>query len=110
MFANENELKLYVAQNYPRVTDARIDGDHWDLLCDKCQVTRGFQLIWKNLTQVRGHYGAYSEDWKAPQTLLLRCPVCHAFKQWIVYRMKMPQEDRTLIEQYHRVTSCSVTA
>ncbi len=105
MFADENELRLHVTQNYPEVTDFRIDEDHWDLLCDKCQVTRGFQVTWVDVGQVRGRYGGYSEDWKAPQTLLFRCPVCHAFKQWIVYRINLQGTDGKWKERYFRVTS-----
>ena len=105
MFANENELKLYVVQNYPEVTDARIDENHWDLLCDKCQVTRGFQLTWKDHSRLRGYYGAYTDDWRAPETLLFRCPVCHAFKQWIVYKVQLQDAEGKWSEHYYRVTS-----
>ena len=45
MFRDRNELHQYVRENYPEITDHRIDDDHWDLLCTHCQVTRGFQVI-----------------------------------------------------------------
>jgi hypothetical protein len=45
MFESSDDLKIYVAENYPEVTDSRIDEDHWDLQCTKCKITRGFQVI-----------------------------------------------------------------
>ncbi len=45
MFQNRDELKQYVAENYVEVTDHRMDEDHWDLHCTHCKLTRGFQVI-----------------------------------------------------------------
>jgi hypothetical protein len=105
MFANEDELKVYIMENYPDVTDARMDDNHWDLLCDKCQMTRGFQVTRVQIGVREAAYGGLTEEWLSPQTFLFRCPVCHAFKQWIVYHFQLQHEDRKWITHYFRVTS-----
>ena len=42
MFRGTNDLIAYVIDDYPEVTDQRIDEEHWDLQCPICKVVRGF--------------------------------------------------------------------
>jgi len=105
MFANRDELRSYVAENYPEVTDSRIDDSHWDLLCSFCKVTRGFQLIKREIAGETTNYGHFDQDYDAPKTYLFRCPVCHAFKQWIVYEWQIKDDAGKWRSCYFRVTS-----
>jgi hypothetical protein len=91
MFSDTDDLKRYVAENYVEVTDSRIDDDHWDFYCSYCKITRGFQVIkrdvsgiWSKRYHPPRHPDNFDQDFDAPLTYLFRCPVCHAFKQWIV--------------------------
>jgi hypothetical protein len=116
MFRDRNELHQYVRENYPEITDHRIDDDHWDLLCTHCQVTRGFQVI-KRLhsgNTVKKYTGLgrfvtvsneFDIDFDAPVTYLFHCPVCKSFKQWIVYELSDLEDDRNERVFYFRVTS-----
>ena len=45
MFQDTDDLKAYIVETYPEVTDHRIDADHWDLQCTVCKITRGFQVV-----------------------------------------------------------------
>lgn len=87
MFKDYAEQIAYIVENYPEITDQRVDEHHWDLQCSHCGTVRGFQLIEKSQTRVRDSmYGqSYSVDTSVPYTLLFRCPVCKAYKQWIVF-------------------------
>ncbi|MGO9021188.1 MAG: DUF4145 domain-containing protein [Syntrophobacteraceae bacterium] len=107
MFKDKDDLRQYVIENYPYVTDARVDDDHWDLQCTYCKVTRGFQLI---KLEVGGHvsrqYRQFVRDFDAPVTFLFRCPVCKAFKQWIVYVFSVYDREKDADStHYFRVTS-----
>ena len=111
MFAENDDLKRYIVENYPEVTDARIDDDHWDLFCSFCKITRGFQVIKRQLSGVWSrHYHPpdsphnFQQDFDAPITYLFKCPVCRAFKQWIVYQVYL-NEDAPREGRYFRVTS-----
>jgi len=102
MFKDFDELEKYVIDNYQEVTDNRINDAHWDLQCTQCKVVRGFQLVKRVLSghTVREYAGIpeFRPDFGAPVTYLFRCPVCKAFKQWIVYEFLAKR-------RYFRVTS-----
>jgi len=109
MFRDRNDLYKYVTENYLEITDNRIDDDHWDLLCAECQMTRGFQVIKRQLSGnmvERYDFGMirpkqeFDFDFDAPVIYLFRCPVCKSFKQWIVYELGLVDKKR-----YFRVTS-----
>jgi Domain of unknown function (DUF4145) len=111
MFYDRNDLYNYVIENYLQVTDNRIDDDHWDFLCTYCQMTRGFQVIKRQLSGnmvqrydlviIEGRLKSeFQFDFDAPVIYLFRCPVCKAFKQWIVYEFGSVDN-----KVYFRVTS-----
>ncbi len=110
MFHDRDALHQYVCENYLEITDHRIDDDHWDLLCTQCQITRGFQVIKRQISgnTVRRYdprgvvRDDFDQDFDAPVTYLFSCPVCKTFKQWIVY--ELPQ-DTGESQRYFRVTS-----
>jgi hypothetical protein len=109
MFANRDDLNSYVVDNYPEITDSRIDESHWDLECTFCKITRGFQ-VWKRFIsgQPREYYpDDFERDFDAPITYVFRCPVCKGFKQWIVFEIELrhANEARQLHKHYFRVTS-----
>lgn len=106
MFANTADLETYIIENYPEVTDSRIDKDHWDLECTFCKVTRGFQL-WKRYISgepAQYHDDRFDEDFDAAKTYIFRCPVCNGFKQWIVFEIHS-DEHHLHTPRYFRVTS-----
>ena len=85
MFETQEDLWEYIAKNYIEVTDNRIDDNHWDLECTKCKVTRGFQVIRRDVAgQYNKIYGTtdsrFEQDFQAPITYTFRCPVCKSFE------------------------------
>ena len=112
MFKSGAEQSQYILENYPEVTDSRIDDDHWDLHCTHCKVTRGFQVTERGNTTVAARYtDNKTADWSAPITYYFRCPVCKAHKIWIVFRLTFrtapatPNTAAQFIYRYFRVTS-----
>lgn len=105
MFPTTKELTTYIEENYPEITDSRIDEEHWDLECTECKMTRGFQVIRRDIAGFQTQYARYNEDLEAPITYLFRCPVCKTFKQWIVYERQFRDEEGNWIKRYFRVTS-----
>jgi Domain of unknown function (DUF4145) len=109
MFKDSDELENYVHANYQEVADNRIDEAHWDLQCTYCKVVRGFQVIKRELSgnTARGYmgYSEFRQDFAAPVTYLFRCPVCKAFKQWIVYEFVAVDCPPETTRRYFRVTS-----
>jgi hypothetical protein len=105
MFEHDSDLKKYVVENYPEVTDARIDEAHWDLECTKCGITRGFQLTRRLHGVDDTSYGHLYQDTSAPYTYIFKCPVCRAFKQWIVYAIELSGNGSKKATHYFRVTS-----
>jgi hypothetical protein len=105
MFNHPDELRLYVRQNFPEVTDHRINESHWDLECSTCKVTRGFQLTGRTASGEMLAYSTFSRDFNSPVTYIFRCPVCKAFKQWIVYEFDIPRKDGKHKTHYFRVSS-----
>lgn len=105
MFRSRDELKIYVKETYPEVTDSRINESHWDLQCSVCKVTRGFQLTARSIAINETEYSAPSQDYDAPITYLFKCPVCKSFKQWIVYEPEIQGVSGKWERHYFRVTS-----
>lgn len=106
MFSTTNDLQKYVRENYPEVTDSRIDDSHWDLLCTNCKVTRGFQVTQSIFAGYSTEYSAFTRDFSAPVTYWFRCPVCKCFKSWLVFQLKLTKDAKgSWITQYFRVTS-----
>lgn len=110
MFANYEEQKAYIKENYPEVTDSRIDDDHWDLHCENCKVVRGFQVIHRWYTTQQAKYSsAFSVDYDSPRVIYFRCPVCRTYKLWVLFRVAGSEVDANGKEQYverlYRVTS-----
>lgn len=105
MFQSDDELNIYVAENYPEVSDSRINEAHWDLECTMCRVTRGFQVVKRTISGSMTQYSGFSQDYSAPVTYLFRCPVCKAFKQWIVYELEFKNSEGKWRTHYFRVTS-----
>lgn len=111
MFSTKEELQKYVEDNYLEVTDFRIDDDHYNIYCEICKVVRGFQVTEQNATQVvsREMYRNYIvPDLQYPQTIVFRCPVCTAFKMWLIFEVKYIKESDSGTEhfsKYFRITS-----
>jgi hypothetical protein len=111
MFKDKADQAKYIRENYPEVTDHRIDKDHWDLLCTKCKVTRGFQVTEREVQGYRDlKYRNYHEDFSSPVTYFFRCPVCATFKQWLIFQVtaKIRKSEGGEVEnetRYFRVTS-----
>ena len=105
MFINSNELKWYVMENYPEITDSRIDDDHWDFQCSFCEVTRGFQVTKRAISGDLTNYGQFDQDLDSPKTYSFRCPVCKGFKQWIIYELSLPDSTGKYERRYFRVSA-----
>lgn len=113
MFNNKNDQYNYIVDNYPEVTDQRIDEHHWDLYCPQCKNTRGFQVVQTvDNGEVSDYYGEYCTDNNAPRAIYFRCPVCKAFKQWVIYKITKREgvdeeklEEGELVTRYYRVAS-----
>jgi len=105
MFKSSKDLRAYVSENYPEVTDRRINESHWDLFCPTCAIARGFQVVESRVSgnQARG-YGNFSRDFDAPVAYTFRCPVCKTFKQWIMYEMRIVEGGRTR-SHFYKVAS-----
>ncbi len=75
------------------------------------QSCQGFQVIQREVSgnTVRTYAGAvrneFHRDFNAPVVYLFRCPVCKAFKQWIVYEFVTVDKPREIKHHYFRVTS-----
>src|SRR5216684_783838 len=102
MFRNDKDLDKYIVENYPDVTDHRIDKAHWDLQCTHCKIVRGFQVIRRDISGQR-QYAEFDQDANAPVTYIFRCPVCNAFKEWIVFELDDPKNSDQA--RYYRVSS-----
>lgn len=105
MFKTNADLQRYVVETFPEVTDSRLNENHWDLKCTVCKMVRGFQLTDRKVATEASEYGGFSLDFYSPVTYVFRCPVCHAFKQWIVYRINVRNDEGKYKNHYYRVTS-----
>jgi hypothetical protein len=110
MFKNRADQVKYITENFPEVTDYRRDRAHWDLHCDHCKITRGFQVASTAVQQHRTGYSVQGQDPYWPTCYWFRCPVCATYKQWIVYSVmhkirKAEGEEPEDVARYFRVTS-----
>jgi hypothetical protein len=109
LFKDTNGLNTYIIENYPEVTDQRIDHTHWDLLCTHCKIVRGFQVVKRQVVVQRSQYalnkGELEQDFDAPLTYYFRCPVCGGFKIWLVFEPQLKHRDEKYHRHYFRVTS-----
>jgi hypothetical protein len=70
MFETVEDQWAYIEKNYKQVTDSRIDDSHWDLVCTKCKMMRGFQVIRRAYAQaIDTHYGKnhFRQDLSSPE-------------------------------------------
>ncbi|KKW35955.1 hypothetical protein A2852_02065 [Candidatus Adlerbacteria bacterium RIFCSPHIGHO2_01_FULL_54_23] len=108
MFIDKETEQNYILENYPEVTDSRLDDNHWDLFCSTCNIVRGFQVVRKAYTADKGQYST-SVNWDAPRTVYFKCPVCGTYKFWILFRLSVPEvrEDGQTysVERWYKVTS-----
>ncbi|MDX2277272.1 MAG: DUF4145 domain-containing protein [Hyphomonadaceae bacterium] len=114
MFKVSRDLITYVEQNYPEVTDKRIDGTQWDLYCPHCKIVRGFRVTTR-ISQLKRTYNhgqtQDTPDSNSPISYWFECPVCRGFKQWLLFEFSYKKEsaDPTLnsarITRYFRITS-----
>lgn len=89
MFKNNEELKDYIKENCIEITDDRMDDDHFDIYCDSCKIVRGFQVVEQDYVKgFRSQYGGYTMDNNYPYSISFRCPVCHSYKIWIVFKIE----------------------
>jgi hypothetical protein len=94
VFKTSDDLRHYVIDNYPEITDSRIDDDHWDLMCPHCKITRGFQLVSRETSGNQAkNYRDVSRDFSAPVVYVFRCPVCRSFKEWIIFELQLQDEN-----------------
>ena len=100
MFKNITDQRRYIIENFPEVTDHRIDDIHWDLLCTLCKAVRGFQVTRSEIQAFQLGYQQYHTDYDGPQTIYFRCPVCKTFKIWLVFRLATQSEPH-----WFRITS-----
>lgn len=56
MFHAQKDQIKYIKDNYLDVADSRINDSHWDLLCDKCNIVRGFQVVKRHYTNTGTEY------------------------------------------------------
>lgn len=105
MFKTNADLHQYVVDTFLEVTDSKINDDHWDLECTVCKMVRGFQQTRRILGTQQTSYSGFTVDLYAPVTYVFRCPVCHAFKQWIVYEVDVRNDQGKHDKRYYRVTS-----
>lgn len=108
MFRTKEDQSRYIQENYPEVTDSRINEDHWDIYCPQCKTVRGFQAVERSEGREHGMYATYNVDNYAPYAVYFRCPVCRSYKQWVMYRIYTTEEregGRYSVERYYRVAS-----
>lgn len=107
MFATQEEQIKYIKENYPEVTDNRIDEAHWDLHCSRCGVTRGFFVT--EMTRTYQDISYQGIPFEHPYTIAFHCPVCKLFKLWIVFKISEyePAEngEKYLVTRHYKVTS-----
>lgn len=114
MFKNIAELNSYIDENYPNVTDSRIDDGQWDLYCPHCKIVRGFQVTTRTAQTKRiraTHHDVDQLDSNSPISYWFTCPVCKGFKQWLVFERESLLPSTTVgrppqrARKYYRVTS-----
>jgi|GEM_PF-1672043 len=107
MLANKEEQIAYIKENYPEVTDSRINDAYWDIFCEKCKIVRGFDVIRKDYARETTLSG-YITDWDAPRIIYFCCPVCDMYKMWLVFSFSEVVEidgKRKQIKKFYKITS-----
>jgi len=109
LFKSDHDLVVYIVENYPEVTDQRMNGKQWDIRCTHCKIVQGFQVIrGETATMLAQHYQQrpkYETDFNAPVTYYFQCPVCGGFKMWLVFEPPLRHDDGEFHKHYFRVTS-----
>ncbi len=109
MFKQKEEEIAYILENYPEVTDSRIDEDHWDLFCSNCNIVRGFQVVKMIYTSSKSGRYVMEIEYHAPRTVYFKCPVCETYKFWILFKFRVPEtgEDgkQYNVDRWYKVTS-----
>lgn len=117
MFYTDEDQENYIKETYPEVTDKRIDEHHWDLYCSRCKGIRGFQVTqYSYRLEIKSAYSSYNKTHNIPISIYFRCPVCKAYKQWIIFAFQdrevitsqMEDEEEEQVEwitHYYRVAS-----
>lgn len=86
MFKNQAEERTYIKDNFIDITSSHVNDDHWDLLCDKCNLVRGFQVIRRGYTSTgTNYYDAH--DLLGARSVFLKCPVCATYKILVVFQL-----------------------
>lgn len=101
MFTEQKEQIEYIKENYPEITDSRINDNHWDIYCPQCKVVRGF-----NVTEQQ--YSSELLNFKVPYIYHFYCPVCRMYKSWIIFVLFEDIEEngkKRGIYRYFRVKS-----
>lgn len=99
---NKEELGAYIKENYPEITDSRINKANWDIFCEKCKVVRGFNVIREDYAcEIEYVTGRREIDWDAPKLIYFRCPVCDMYKMWFIFNIY----DKAEKLHYYRLTS-----
>jgi len=107
MFLTEEEQKAYIKENYPEVTDSRINDNYWDIYCPKCKVVRGFDVVERGYTS-QGTSSIHGIDFEAPRTIYFHCPVCRTYKMWILFSFSDKVEiggKTKSVQKFYKVTS-----
>lgn len=89
MFVDQAEQELYILENYLEVTDRRVNAAHWDLDCEVCGVTRGFEVVKARRFSDEDHYDGPS--FLHPKSIVFHCPVCDLFKLWVVFEVRIDE-------------------
>lgn len=109
MFQSQEDLEAYVRENYPEVTDSRINDDHFDILCPNCGLVRGFQVISYSFASRPAKYRDYDIELDTPKLVTLRCPTCHACKVWVIYEFTVGESTKdgklNYVRKIYKVTS-----
>lgn len=107
MLVNEKEQEVYIKENYPEITDSRIDSNDWDIFCENCKVVRGFSVVREDYAK-KNWLSREAIDWEAPKLIYFRCPVCHSYKMWFVFSIREEVDVEGRMEgvvKYYRITS-----
>lgn len=109
MFNDETEQIKYIIENYPEITDSRIDSEHWDIFCTRCKIVLGFQVISTDTVERGSSYSStYGIKKLSPYSIFFRCPICNAYKQWIVYNvqeLEQAGDKKIWVDRIYRIGS-----
>lgn len=109
MFNDKDEQIAYIKENYPEVTDRRVDDNHWDIYCTRCKIVRGFQVVRRGFATKGTAYQGPIIEYSLPQSITFHCPVCHSYKIWLlfVFTEDETDEDGKLygVQKRYKITS-----